>query len=250
MAFIETEKSVHTNAWSMQNLHSHPHYEIYFLKSGERSFFLSNALFKLNAPIILIIPPHALHKTEGGAFERYNIDVSPNYLDDYQKEILQKKSLRILRPTSLEMQRFVEHLEISIQEKNNKHREDITRTLFSYLVFLLDKLPQDNLPPKAATKDSTPPIILKIIDFLNEHYKEKLTLESIAEHFFLSKTATLLIFEPKASPALIEYSTHSLLIVGNAPGSPMHTGQTFVLIGAPNSFLQWQNAFVFVFNST
>ena len=205
MAFIETEKSVHTNAWSMQNLHSHPHYEIYFLKSGERSFFLSNALLKLNAPIILIIPPHVLHKTEGGAFERYNINVSPNYLDDYQKEILQEKSLLILRPTSLEMQRFVEHLEYSIQEKNNKHRKDITRAIFSYLVFLLDKLPQDNLPPKATTKDSTPPLILKIIDFLNEHYKEKLTLESIAEYFFLSKTALSYTFKKYMDCTLINF---------------------------------------------
>ncbi len=205
MAFIEFEKSVHTNAWSMQNLHSHPHYEIYFLKSGERSFFLSNTLFKLEAPIILIIPPHALHKTEGGAFERYNVNVSPNYLDDYQKEILQRKALHILKPTSLEMQRFVEHLEAAIKDKNSKHGENITRVLFSYLVFLLDKLPQDALSPKATTKGSIPPIILKIIDYLNGHYAEKITLASVAEKFFLSQTALSYAFKKHMDCTLIDF---------------------------------------------
>ena len=205
MAFIEVERAVKTGDWSMHDLHSHPHYEIYFLKSGERSFFLSNALFKLEAPIILIIPPHALHKTEGGAFERYNVNVSPNYLDDYQKGILQSKALHILKPTALEMQRFVEHLETAIKEKNSKHGEDITRILFSYLVFLLDKLPQDELSPKATAKDSIPPIILKIIDYLNEHYAEKITLASIAEKFFLSQTALSYAFKKHMDCTLIDF---------------------------------------------
>lgn len=205
MAFIETEKSIHTDAWSMQDLHSHPHYEIYFLKSGERSFFFSNALFKLKAPILLIIPPHVLHKTEGGAFERYNVNVSPNYLDEYQKEILQKKSLQIFTLSNSETAQFIELFENSIKEKNNKHGEHITHAIFSYLIFILDKLPQNNLPPKATTKDSIPPIILKIIDYLNEYYREKLTLENIAEQFFLSKTTLSYLFKKYMDCTLIDF---------------------------------------------
>ena len=205
MAFIEVDKSIHTDAWSMHNLHSHPHYEIYFLKSGERSFFLSNALFKLESPSILIIPPHVLHKTEGGAFERYNIDVSPNYPDDYQTEILQKKSLRVLKPTALEMQRFVDDLENAIKEKNSKYEQNITHTLFSYLVFHLDKLHQDELTPKAMVKERIPTIILKIIDYLNEHYAEKITLSVLAEEFFLSKTALSYSFKKYMDCSLIDF---------------------------------------------
>lgn len=205
MAFIETEKSVHTNAWSMQNLHSHPHYEIYFLTSGERSFFLSNVLIKLEAPTILIIPPHVLHKTEGGSFERYNVNVSTNYLDEYQQEILREKSLRILKPSNTEMQRLIEHLDTAIAEKSNKHGDTITHTLFSYLVFLLDKLPQADLPPKVAKKDRIPPTVLKVIEYMNEHYGEKLTLTSIADEFFLSKTALSYTFKKYMDCTLIDF---------------------------------------------
>jgi quercetin dioxygenase-like cupin family protein len=69
MSFIELEKSVRTEEWSMNDLHSHSHYEIYYLTKGSRTFFLSNSLYRLTAPILIIIPPHVMHKTEGGAFE-------------------------------------------------------------------------------------------------------------------------------------------------------------------------------------
>ena len=66
MAYIEFEKSVRAAEWSMHRLHSHAHYEIYFLSQGSRSFYLANALLTLNAPAVLVIPPHVMHKTEGG----------------------------------------------------------------------------------------------------------------------------------------------------------------------------------------
>ena len=57
MNFIEIEKSIRNENWSMNDLHSHSHYEIYYLYQGNRTFFLSNALYKLSAPVIVIIPP-------------------------------------------------------------------------------------------------------------------------------------------------------------------------------------------------
>ena len=31
MSFIEVERSVRPGSWTMQGLHAHPHYEIYYL---------------------------------------------------------------------------------------------------------------------------------------------------------------------------------------------------------------------------
>ena len=93
MPFIEFEKSVRKNDWSMHDLHSHSHYEIFLLCEGQRSFFLSNRLYILNAPTLIVIPPNAMHKTEGGPFERYNVNVSSAYLDPFQKDVLNKKKV-------------------------------------------------------------------------------------------------------------------------------------------------------------
>ena len=194
MAFIEIEKSVHKKEWSMQELHSHPHYEIYFLTSGTRTFFLSNALLSLEAPIVLVIPPHVLHKTEGGSFERYNVNVSPAYLNEYQKEVLDKIALKIFKPSPKETNRLLEVLEEFQDQKKKKYEEYVTNSLFSYTVFLLDKL-QEVKPVKVKTKNNIPPLVLKILDYLNEHYAEKQTLDDVADKFFISKGALIYSFK-------------------------------------------------------
>src|SRR5262245_10060119 len=56
--------------------------------------------------------------------------------------------------------------------------------------------------------------------------------------------------QPTASPIRTMYSMAFSLGTGIEPGWPRHTGQTFVLGGAPNSFLQPQNIFVRVASST
>ena len=79
MSFIEVERSVRPGSWTMQRLHAHPHYEIYYLYQGSRQLLLANALYHMEAPSLAVIPPGAPHKTEGGPFARFNINVSPDY---------------------------------------------------------------------------------------------------------------------------------------------------------------------------
>ncbi len=206
MAFIEIEKSVHKNDWSMQDLHSHPHYEIYFLREGSRSFFLSNALFNLQAPIIIIIPPHTLHKTEGGPFERYNVNVSPNYLDDFQKEVLKSKSLQAIKLNVAETEKFTELFEeMMANKKRQKFGENIVNTLFSYNIYAISKLNAAVGQPKTTTKNAIPPLVLKVIDYLNKNYAEKQTLEEIANNFFVSKATLMYNFKKYMDCSLIDF---------------------------------------------
>ena len=70
MSFIEVERSVRPGSWTMQGLHAHPHYEIYYLYQGSRQLLLANVLYHMEAPSLAVIPPGAPHKTEGGPFAR------------------------------------------------------------------------------------------------------------------------------------------------------------------------------------
>ena len=133
MPFIEIDKSIHAEDWSMHDFHAHAHYEIYFLVKGNRSFFLSNALYKMHGPAIVVIPPRVVHKTEGGAFERYNINVSDAYLDDFQKSVLQKKALHILKLNAQEGKRVMELIQAAYGlDKTDKRDDYALRALFSY----------------------------------------------------------------------------------------------------------------------
>src|SRR3954471_113339 len=54
------------------------------------------------------------------------------------------------------------------------------------------------------------------------------------------------ILQPKAFPARIAIVTAPRLRAGSAPGSPRHTGQTWVLAGAPNAVEQPQKILLLV----
>ena len=206
MPFIEFEKSVRKNDWSMHDLHSHSHYEIYYLTKGSRSFFFSNALYKMQAPVLIVIPPHVMHKTEGGPFERFNINFSGNYLNEFQRETLDKKALCVVKLKPNEATEFTSVLEqLTAIDRHQKHGESIIHTLFSYCVFLLSKIDESNQPPRAEAKNSIPPLILKTIDYINENYDRKQTLDKLAKNFFVSKTTLMYQFKKYTNCSLIDY---------------------------------------------
>ncbi len=206
MAFIEIEKWVYEQEWGMHDLHSHSHYEFYCLTKGSRSFFLSNALYKLDAPAIVVIPPHVMHKTEGGAFERYNVNVSLNYLDEFEKEMLIKKSLCILKPNATETAELLCILDqLNSVDKRQKYGEKILNTLFSYFVLAVSKLTASNPTRHTEVKNSIPPLILKVIDYVNQNYFQKQTLDELAKTFYVSKTTLIYNFKKYTNCSLIDF---------------------------------------------
>ena len=206
MPFIEAERSKKTEEWSMHDLHSHSHYEIFLLCEGQRSFFLSNSLYILNAPTLIVIPPNALHKTEGGPFERYNINVSSAYLDPFQKDVLNKKSLQIIQleqtQAKILLSLFKECTDIDAQNKYAKH---ILKALFSYVIVELSKYNVSTLEPRAAANKDIPPLVLKIMEYLHLHFAEKITLEELSENFFISKGALMYNFKKYTNCSLIDF---------------------------------------------
>ena len=206
MNFIEIEKSIRSEEWSMLNLHSHTHYEIYFLQKGNRTFFLSNALYKLTAPVLIIIPPHTLHKTEGSAFERYNINVSEDYLEEFQKHVMQEKALSVIKLNNEQNALFEDVLDqINKVNKRQKYSNEIIKTLFSYLILQINNLSAETLSSSVNRISAIPPQMLKVIDFINQNYKENLTLSTLCEKFFLSKGTLIYNFNKYMKCSPIEY---------------------------------------------
>lgn len=206
MAFIEIDKSVHGEDWSMHDFHSHTHYEIYFLVKGSRSFFLSNALYKMDGPALVVIPPHVVHKTEGSSFERYNVNFSPSYLDDFQREILESRALQILKLTEKEATNLLSLVQEGYAlDKSTKKGEYALHTLFSYGIYLLDKSAPNRQTPHAAFETAIPPLILKILEYLNANYHENITLDNLAERFFVAKPTLLYNFKKYINRSPIDF---------------------------------------------
>lgn len=206
MAFIEIEKSVRTNNWSMHDLHWHDHYEIYFLSKGERSFFLADTLYHAKAPFLIVLPPRVMHKSEGGAFERYDVNVSVEYLDAFQKEVLADKSLRAIKPTPQETEELIRLLEeLCSLPKSHRHSDEMLRALFSYLILRLNDLEEGQSEKITHDGGNVPPLVLKVLDHLNAHYAQPITLDWLAENFFVSKATLMYNFKKYTGRSPIDF---------------------------------------------
>lgn len=206
MSFIEIEKKVQQGNWDMRDLHSHAHYEIYFLYKGSRKFFLSNALYTLHSPCIVVIPPYTMHKTEGGAFERYNIDVMPEYLNEYQREVLDSRALDKVALDGQQSRAFEDILSALSQiDRRKKTGERETEALFAYFVYLLCHVDGEGARSLAVEGNDIPPVVLKVINYLDENIRERISLEELSKRFFVSKGTLIYNFKKYTGCSPMEF---------------------------------------------
>ena len=173
---------------TMRKLHSHPHYEIYFLYEGSRSFFIENTLYSITAPAVLVVPPFAMHKTEGGAFRRVNIYVTESMLDNFQKEVLTSLSLSFVSVTDEQSQALLDILSLSLDHpltEENSHEVD--KAKFDYFILMLYHFAENRLPQSRETAGQASPLVTKAINYMNANYAEPLTLDDLAERIYATK---------------------------------------------------------------
>ncbi len=173
---------------AMRKLHSHPHYEIYFLYSGSRSFFIENALYSITAPAILVVPPFAMHKTEGGAFRRVNIYVTESMLNDFQKEVLTSLSLSFVPLTDPQAAALLSILNLSLDHSlTEEHQHDVDKAKFDYFILSLYHFAENRLPQSVESDGQASPLVTKAINYMNANYAEPLALDDLAERIYATK---------------------------------------------------------------
>ncbi len=179
----------------MNGLHSHPHYEIYYLTKGSREYFFANTSHHIEAPCLIIIPPYTMHMTEGGPFERINIDLSEDYLNEYQKIVLAEKSTKILKPTEDQAQELLRLFKEMIEtDRHSKYTDDILDALFAYTLHVASKIESPDADTVTFENSYIPPLVLKAVNYLNVSYGENHTLDSLAKRFFVSKATIMYNF--------------------------------------------------------
>ena len=204
MKFIEIERSEQKSNWNMRDLHSHSHYEIYYLYKGSRTFLLSNAIYVLNAPVMVVIPPYTMHKTEGGPFERYNVNVSADYLNDFEREVLDGIALRRVTPTDQSSRVLLGLLrEMAMIDKKQPRSEYEVNALFSYFVYHLSK--NESKGSEIPDENKASPLVLRIINYFNESYGERITLEDLSREFFASKATLIYHFKKYTNCSPIDF---------------------------------------------
>lgn len=197
--------------------HYHDCYELYYLYSGERYYFIQDKTYHITGGSFVLINPNEIHRT--GNLGNFGYD---RMLIHFSKELLSgyldtdpfltpyqtlDKEIHIISLNPQE-QNFVENLLhiMELEYTRNKHRETsyIKITLLQLLLFLNTCRP--GLQDQALTQiNSTQKTMFEILGHINTHYFEPLTLETISEQYFLSSFYLSRTFKEVTGFHFVEY---------------------------------------------
>lgn len=207
MNFIEIERSTKKEKWSMSELHAHSNYELYFLLSGERQFFVENVMYKISAPCFIALAPFTVHKTEGDNFTRVNVNASPDFFGEEEKNILTGicgKFIDLNCETGKKILSLLADAETIYSDKRNASA--VLKNFLGCIIYYIDEVKDSASAPSVTAKsENVSPLALKLIDKLNYDFIESPTLNDLSAEFFISKAALCRTFKRAMNCTVNDY---------------------------------------------
>jgi AraC-like DNA-binding protein len=195
--------------------HTHNLYEIHYVFSGERAFFINDRTIKLCAGDVILISPTTLHKainTNSTGCDGILLFFSETFLaatcpmKQFLAPLFDQEQLVINLPPNernyFEQLFFKMLREVRLQ--NDGFELAVQALLLQTLVYLCRHIGQNQIKPF----DNPSPIhekVTEIVRFINRHYSEALSLTFLADHFYISPSYLSKVFKDSTGFTFIEY---------------------------------------------
>ena len=182
-------------------LHHHDFYEVYYFLSGSVSYNVESHSYRLTPGDLLLIGPQELHQPvfnpENREYERIVLWINSSFLQQFRDEehtlincfdtTLQGHS-NLLRLDGANRELLHYLLQQLLQEQENP---DFASELYS-LSLLTQMLVLMNRTYLRAAQGAEPrgqadSVVYRVLSYINDHYNEDLSLDELANRFFISK---------------------------------------------------------------
>ena len=207
-------------------LHHHDFYEVYFFLSGNVQYNIESRSYLLTPGDVLLISPMELHQPMFGSeqreYERIVLWIDKQFLEGFS---LPEESFascfdtgspnhtNLLRPEGVSRQFLTFLFEQLISESSSEepYQEICSLSYLSQILVLLNRLAlkQRGENPVAAP-DST---VYSVLGYINEHYSETLSLDDLANRFFISKYHLAREFQRLVGTSVHRYIVQKRLVM-------------------------------------
>ena len=182
-------------------LHLHDFYEIYFFLDGNVQYNVESRSYQLKAGDVLLINPLELHQPifgkEQRGYERIVLWINKGFLESLSPpgndltacfDTATPSHTNLLHPESAMRQMLIYELEqLMLETASQEYCSEYCA--MSYLVQVLIQLnrqaKQQN--KEAEAKVASDSVVYMVLHYINTHYSEDLTLDFLANQFFISK---------------------------------------------------------------
>ena len=208
-------------------LHHHDFYEVYFLLTGDVTYLIENKIIHVMPGDILLIPPRVQHQVlirpEMSVYERYVLWVEPQMLarlSSPKTDLPQRFSpehigsnyqLRLKSDARSNIQSLMEALDRELH--SGEYGADILEESFlSQLLITLNRL-LEHQGSQLDEDTRMSRVVTQVIDYVNLHYGEPLSLALLADKFFVSKFHLSHEFNRQVGTSLYRYIQRKRLLM-------------------------------------
>ena len=208
MAFIEY---LHEKKYNIMNeVHVHPHHELYYLKSGKTRYLVDDEIYPVEAGNLVFIPAGHYHMTDSGCLgmvERSLLSFDGELFDRDTAVLLDE--LMHERLISIPMKRL-DGLESLLEGMERAADVDgalgeAVRKIHALSIISFIVRYKRRVEPKVSESDR---IVHEVTEYVSTHYGEELTLTSLSHRFSVSESHLSRKFKEVAGMGLCEYVTH------------------------------------------
>ena len=179
--------------------HYHDHYEIFYFIGDTMAYFIDDRPIKLEKYDLLLIPPQTYHRStyfDNTNQERLIISFSVDFFDLIGNDDSKQKTIKVfdrywLRIVDSKIRTQIYNTMMNIAQviKTNQPTGSIRAQLLLYELLLhleeiIDDVPADNSREMLTPLEKN---IHDIVSYINKQYMKKITLDDIANRFYISK---------------------------------------------------------------
>ncbi|MCR2807501.1 helix-turn-helix transcriptional regulator [Paenibacillus soyae] len=183
---ILLDHTIRTGNFTMTVQHSHDEYELYYLMSGQRDYFIRDRTYRVEKGSFVFIEREELHRTiDTGVpnHERVVLNFSHALLAGFP---LHGSNGVITLPPQEQYKGEALIAELIEEARGNAAGRDVMlESLLRQLLMLLFRA-QAEQPEPEAQPSSAHRVISEVASYIGDNYKEPLRLNDVAKRFFVS----------------------------------------------------------------
>lgn len=202
-------------------LHNHDVYEIFIFLKGDSSFFIEGSNFELSPYDILFICPDEMHRvwhnSEKKTYSRMIFNVSHSYFEKYNitkyEYILRQNSVRRRKISgennySNGIKDIIDKIK-KCMDNGETSDSAIINALFIELVYTMCNIAEFDSTGAENSK------VQAAIDYINENFKNHITLDDVSKNIFVSKHHLCRIFKEMTGFTVNGYLNHRRIMYVN-----------------------------------